>query len=243
MLTMGPTRVNVVFVGIWASVNNLQKNETEPFSDQDLYLQGLAAKFPDVYVLTSPAYKPDHTVSYASVAKYDQAWVVSRNGVRSPTYQTSPKRFRVGFVYIARDLAEVRTAYQPVERSINHFSNAEQVDTAKFRFQVPFLVETKYRASVDTLLADLDGNATPTLTIPGPTYLVSTNGAATVPFTAGDRDGPTPTVSCVPVSANCTIGTGAVLLNGLTSGSHFFTIKAQDSAGKKTFAHFVVDVN
>jgi len=227
----------------WAAVDNLKLNESELFSDQDLYLQGLAEKFPDVYVLTSPVYKPDHTVGYTSVAKYDQAWVVGKNGVRSPTYQTSPKRFRIGFVYVARDLAEVRTVYQPIERSISHFTNAEQVDTTQFRFQVPFLVETKYRASVDTLLTDLDGNSTPTLTISGPTYLRSSNGTATVPFSAGDRDGTSPTVSCVPASTNCTIGTGAVLLSGLTSGSHFFTIKAQDLAGKKTFAHFVVDVN
>jgi hypothetical protein len=32
------------------------------------------------------------------------------------------------------------------------------------------------------------------------------------------------------------------VLTGLASGSHFFTIKAEDSGGKKTFAHFVVDV-
>jgi hypothetical protein len=32
------------------------------------------------------------------------------------------------------------------------------------------------------------------------------------------------------------------MLTGLASGAHFFTIKAQDAAGKKTFAHFVVDV-
>jgi hypothetical protein len=32
------------------------------------------------------------------------------------------------------------------------------------------------------------------------------------------------------------------VLTGLASGTHFLTIKAQDAGGKKTFAHFVVDV-
>jgi hypothetical protein len=32
------------------------------------------------------------------------------------------------------------------------------------------------------------------------------------------------------------------VLTGLASGAQFFTIKAEDSGGKKAFAHFVVDV-
>ena len=32
------------------------------------------------------------------------------------------------------------------------------------------------------------------------------------------------------------------VLTGMASGTHFFTIKAQDYGGKKVFAHFVVDV-
>jgi hypothetical protein len=143
---------------------------------------------------------------------------------------------------VARDLAEVQAVFQPIERSISHFVNAEQIDTTRFRFQVPFLVDTKYRASLDALLADLDGNRTPTLSIPGASSLVSSDGSAVVPFRAGDTDGPAPAVSCVPASANCAIQGGNVVLTGLPSGSHFFTIKAEDSGGKKTFAHFVVDV-
>jgi hypothetical protein len=49
-------------------------------------------------------------------------------------------------------------------------------------------------------------------------------------------------VSCVPASANCAIQGGNVVLTGMASGTHFFTIKAQDAGGKKVFAHFVVDV-
>ncbi len=226
----------------WTAVDNITKNETETFSDQDLYLQGFSATFPDLYVLDSPVYNPDQTVSFDAATKYDQAWVVQRNGVRNPSYVASPKRLRVGFVYVARDLAEVEAVFQPIERSINHFVNAEQIDTTRFRFQVPFLVDTKYRASLDAMLADLDGNRTPTLSIPGPSALVSSDGSAVVPFRAGDADGPVPAVSCVPASANCAIQGGNVVLTGLASGSHFFTIKAEDSGGKKTFAHFVVDV-
>jgi len=226
----------------WAAVDNITRNETETFSDQDLYLQGFAASFPDVYVLTSPVYNPDHTVSYSSVAKYDQTWLEQKDGVRYPSYQNSEKRLRMGFVYVARDLAEVQTVYQQIEHSANQFANAEQIDTTNYRFQVPFLVDTQYRASVDALLADLDGNTTPTLSIQGSTSLLSSDGTATVPFVAADADGPAPTVSCVPASPNCSIQGSSVALSGLSLGTHFFTIKAQDAGGKKTFAHFVVDV-
>ncbi len=226
----------------WTAVDNLTLNETETFSAQDLYLQGLGATFPDTYVLSTPVYKADHTVSYSSVAKYDQAWMTQHYGVRNPSYQTGVKRLRVGFVYIARDFAEVQAVYQPIERSIDHFVNAEQIDTTNFRFQVPFLVDTQYRASVDALLADLDGNRTPTLSLSGATHLTSSDGTAMVLFTAADPDGPAPVVSCVPASANCAINGNNVMLTGLASGTHFFTIKAQDAGGKKTFAHFVVDV-
>jgi hypothetical protein len=227
----------------WTPVNNIQRNETETFSTQDLYLQGLNPTFPDTYVLSTPVYNPDQSMSYSAVTKYDQAWVAQRNGVRSPSYQTSAKRLRMGVVYIAKNFAEVQAVYQPVERSINDFVNSEQISLTTYRFQVPFLADTQYRASVDALLADLDGNRTPTLSIPGATYLVSSDGTATVPFTAADPDGPpAPVVSCVPASPNCSIAGGNVVLTGLASGTHFITIKAQDAGGKKTFAHFVVDV-
>jgi hypothetical protein len=226
----------------WAAIDNIHKNEIETFSERDLYLQGLARTFPDTYVLSSPVYQPDHTVTYTSVAKYDQAWMTQKYGARNPSYQTSEKRLRMAFVYVARDLAEVQAVFQPIERSINHFANAEQIDTTTYRFQVPFLVDTQYRASVNALLADLDGNRTPTLSIVGPASLTSTDGTAVVTFTAADPDGTAPTVSCVPTSANCSIIGQHVALTGLASGTHFFTIKAQDAGGKKTFAHFVVDV-
>src|SRR5262249_27864699 len=150
--------------------------------------------------------------------------------------RTSQKRLRTGFVYVARDMAEVLAVYQPIERSISHFVNAEQIDTIKYRFQVPFLVETKYRASLDALLADLDGNRTPTLTLDGAADIASSDGSAVVPFTAADPNGSAPTVSCVPASPNCSISGKNVVLHGLPSGIHFFTVKAEDAAGKKAFA-------
>ena len=226
----------------WTAVDNITSNETSTFSDQDLYLQGFNPTFPDLYVLNSPVYNANHTLSYASVAKYDQAWVEQRNGVRSPTYRTSDKKLRIAVVYVARNLAEVQTVYQPIERSINHFVTAEQIDTKNFRFQVPFLVETRFRASLDARLADLDGNATPTLTMSGSSYVVSSNGSALLSFVAADANGTSPTVSCVPASANCSVSPGSVSVSGLAPGTHFFTLKAQDAGGKKAFAHFVVDV-
>jgi hypothetical protein len=226
----------------WTAVDYTTYVETETFSGQDLYLQGFGATFPTLYVLTSPVYNPDNSVSYSSVATYDQNWVVQQNGARNPSYQTSQKKLSMAFVYVARNLAEIQAVYQAVENSANNFANGEQIDTVNYPFEVPFLVDTQYRASVDALLADLDGNATPVLTIPGPTYLVSADGTAAVPFIATDADGPVPTVSCVPASANCSIQGSSVAISGLASGTYFFTIKAQATSGKKDFAHFVVDV-
>jgi hypothetical protein len=225
----------------WTAVDNLTLNETETFSLNDLYLQGLNATFPDLYVLDSPVYNADHTVTYSSVAKYDQAWVEQNNGLRYPTYRTSDKKFRMGVIYIARDVADVLAAYQPIERSVSQFVNAEQIDNTNYRFTVPFLVNTHYRASLDARLADLDGNRTPTLSV-ALTNPSSSDGSAVVPFTAADPDGPAPKVSCVPASANCAISGKNVVITGLSSGAHFFTIKAEDAGGKKAFAHFVVDV-
>jgi hypothetical protein len=224
----------------WTAINNLTRNETETFADQDLYLMGLNPTFPDTYVLAQPVYNADLTMSYTSVAKYDHAWIVGKHGPRVPNYQNSDKQFRIGFVYVAHDLSEIQSVYSQVERSIDSFENGEAVDL-NYRFQVPFLVETKYRASIRARLADLDGNATPSLTV-GNSYAVSTNGTATIPFTASDPDGPSPTVSLVPASGNATINNGTVSLQGLAPGTYFFTIKAEDTAGKKAFAHVVVDV-
>ncbi len=226
----------------YSSINNLTRNETETFSTHDLYAMGLNATFPDIYEFAGLVYNPDHTISYTSATKYDHAWAVGKNGPRVPSYQTSEKQFRLGFVYVARDLAEIQAAYQPVERSITHFENAEAVDTVHFRFQVPFLVDTLFRASIKARLSDLDGNAAPTLSV-SPAYQTSTDGTASLTFTAADADGPAPVVSMVPASSNATVGSGTISFTGLSSGVHFFTVKAQDDKGKKAFAHVVIEVN
>ncbi|MES2933520.1 MAG: Ig-like domain-containing protein [Pseudomonadota bacterium] len=226
----------------WNGVDNLTRNDSEAFADQDLYAMGLQPVFPDTYVLQTPVYNADHSMSAAAVNKYDHAWMVNKNGARVPGYQSSDKQFRLGFVYIARDLAEVHSVYQQIEHSIVHFENAEQIDAVKFRFQVPFLVETKFRASVKAHLEDLDGNASPNLTLTVPNYVISTDGNASFPFIASDLDGPAPAVSVIPSSANASISNGQVQIQGLSLGTHFFTLKAQDAWGKKAFTHFVVDV-
>jgi len=225
----------------WTAIDNLVRNETETFSDQDLYLQGFAATFPAVHVFNSPVFNPDHSVSYSSVSTYDQNWVEAHNGPRSPDYRDSDKKLRIAVVYVARDLSEIQNVYKPIEGSMNHYSNSESIDVSKFRFQVPFLVETKMRASVNALLSDLDGNSTPTISLDSH-YMLSSDGAAQISFDASDADGPTPIVSCVPVSANCQITGNNINLSGLGLGAHFLSVKAQDSAGKKSFEHFVIDV-
>lgn len=225
----------------WSSVNNDQSNRFEVFSDQDLYLQGLNATFPDLFVLKTPVYNTNHTVSYNSVAKYDQAWITAHDGVRNPLYKTSEKRFRMGLVYIARDTNEIKTVMPYVERSINYFVNGESIDTATYRFEVPFLAETKYRGSVDALLADLDGNHTPKISV-SPSYQTSSNGTAKVTITSSDADGAKPALSMVPSAVNCSISGSTINFTGLGAGSHFYTVRALDIGGKRSFAHFVIDV-
>lgn len=226
----------------WTGVDNTDRNNTETFSDQDLYLMGLNPVFPDTHVLTTPVLNPDHSVSYSAVNTYGQSWMAGKNGARAPSYRTSDKQFKLGFIFVAQTLSEVQDAYFGWERSITHFENAEAVDLVKFPSQVPFLVETKHRASVHALLADLDGNATPTIGLGGSSYLVSRDGTATLTFTAQDADGPAPAVSLVPAVPAATMGAGTLMLQGLSVGTHFFTLKAEDEFGKKAFTHFVIDV-
>lgn len=226
----------------WTGVDNTVRNNTDVFSDQDLYLMGLHPVFPDTYVLTNPVFNADHTVSSSTVSTYGQAWMLGKNGARNPSYRTSDKQFKLGFIFVAQTLTEVQDSYFSWERSIAHFENAEAIDSVRFPSQVPFLVETKYRASVHALLGDLDGNATPTITLGGPAYAVSSDGTAALTYTALDADGPAPTVSLVPAAPEATLGAGMVVLQGLSVGTHFFTLKAEDAFGKKAFTHFVVDV-
>jgi hypothetical protein len=225
----------------WTSQSNASANEIDIFSDRDLYLQGLNSTFPTLHVLSSPVYNSNNTVSYSALNSYDQTWVETRNGVRSPNYRNSEKQFRIGFIYVARDFAEIQEVYQAIERSIRHFSYAETIDTNNYRFQTPFTVATKYRASVNSRLTNLDGNTAPSITIVGSNYASTTNGSASFSFTATDS-GETPVVSCVPSSNICSISGNTILLSNLTSGANFFTVKAEDSQGKKAFAHVVVDV-
>jgi hypothetical protein len=226
----------------WVATDNSARNETETFGDQDLYAMGLAPTFPDTYVLGNAVFNADHTMSSTSATLYGHAWLVGKNGPRVPGYQSSEKQFRLGFVYIARDVTEIQNLYFDVERAIAHFENADAVDTVRHRFQVPFLVETKFRASVNARLADLDGNHAPTLALTGPSYVVSTDGAAAIPFAAADADGEAPVVSVLPETVGAAIVGSQLVLQGLPPGTYFFTLQAADSLGKKAFAHLVVDV-
>jgi hypothetical protein len=225
----------------WQKVDNLHSNDYETFSEQTLYLMGLNKFWPTAYVLNNVVYNADTTASYSSVDTFDHALMVAAYGARNPDYTTEQKRLKIAFVYIARDLAEVNTVYANVEASADQFCNAEVFDTQTYRFQTPFLCDTKFRASVDGLLSDLNGNASPTLSVTN-TYVPSTDGAAVVNFVAADPDGPAPVVSVIPASTSCSIVGGTVQIAGLPDGVHFFTLKAVDAGGKKTFGHFVVEV-
>jgi len=232
-------------------VDNLRSNDYETFSEQQLYLMGLRETFPTTYVLNGapsgstvlpPTYNADGTMSYASLETYDHAAVLAAYGARSPDYRTAAKQFKLGFVYIARDAAEVTAVYQAVEQSVAQFCTAEVIDPVGFRFQTPFLVDAHFRASVDGRLGDLDGHATPTMSVTDG-YTLSTDGAAVVNFVAADAAGPAPTVTVIPASTQCAVAGSAVTVTGLPDGVHFFTLKAANAAGKKAFGHFVVEVH
>ncbi len=226
----------------YRKVDNTRVNDFEVFSEQSLYLLGVRETWPTAYVLNNVVFNPDLSAGYSTYDTFDQAGIVVAHGPRSPDYTTSQKHFKIGFVYIAPDLAEVNTVYANVEKSADAFCNGEVIDTVAYRSQTPFLVDTKYRASVDGLLVDLDGNTTPTLTVTD-TYVTSTDGTAVVNFTAADPDGPAPIVSVVPASNSCTVSGSTVQVAGLPDGVHFFALKAVDAGGKKVFGHFTVEVH
>ena len=223
-------------------VDNGRSNDYSVFSEQTLYLLGVRETWPTAYVLNNPVYHADLSAGYSTYDTFTHAGMLSLYGPRSPDYTTSPKQFKIGFVYIARDLAEVNTVYANVETSANTFCNAEVIDAVAYRSETPFLCDTKYRASVNGLLADLDGNATPVLAVTN-AYVASTDGSAVINFTATDPDGPTPAVSVVPASNCCAVVGSTVQVMGLPDGVHFFALKAQDAGGKKAFAHFTVEVH
>lgn len=225
----------------WQKVDNLRSNDYSTFSEQELYLMGVAERFPTSYTLNGVSYNSDGTASYSSLDTFTHASLVATYGARNPDYTSSSKRFKLGFIYVARDLAEVNSVYQAIERSVDQFCNGESIDTHNYRFQVPFVADARFRASVDGLLSDLDGNSTPTLTV-GSAYSVSSDGSATVGFTASDPDGTTPSVSLVQGSNCAGVVGSSVQLSNLPDGVFFFTLKAEDGGGKKTFAHFVVEV-
>ena len=225
----------------WQRVNNARSNDTQVFSEQALYLMGVAERFPASYVLNNPTYNADLTMSYTSLDTFDHTAAVSTYGVRNPDYKTSPKQFRLGFVYIARDLAEVNTVYQTVEQSADNFCNGEAISTTTYRSQTPFLADSRYRASVDGLLSDLDGNSRPALSV-GSGYFLSNDGTATVTFSAGDPEGAILAVSLVPASNHGAVVGNTVQFSGLPNGVHFFTLKAVDAGGKKAFAHVIIEV-
>ncbi len=225
----------------WQRVDNGRDNDYSVFSEQTLYLLGASPKFPTSYVLNNPVFNADLTVSSSSVDSFDHAAAVATYGVRNPDYKTAPKQFKLGFVYIARDLNEVNTVCQAVEQSIDQFCSGEAISTTTYRMQTPFLVDTRYRASVNGLLSDLDGNATPAITV-NDTYVLSTDGTATIGFSASDPDGPAPAVSVVPASTQSAVVGNTVQLSSLPDGVHFFTLEAVDSGNKKAFGHFVVEV-
>ncbi|MFO1451013.1 MAG: immunoglobulin domain-containing protein [Opitutaceae bacterium] len=242
----GGTTVNKIYgdptTGFrYQRVDNLHSNDRQVYADQTLYLLGASERFPTTYALNSPVYHADGTVGYSSVETYDHAAAVARYGVRNPSYRTSPKRFRLGFVYIARDAAEVMAVHDAVERSVVQFCNGEAIDPEGHRFQTPFLVCTHFRGSVDGRLADLDGTPTPTLTIAN-AYVASSDGSAVIGFSASGRGGPAPAVTVLPASTQCSVSGSTVSITELPDGVHFFTLKAANAAGKSTFGHFVVEV-
>ncbi len=227
----------------WKSIWNQTRNERQVYSLQQLYVMGLHPRYPDTYRLHDPVYHPDSSVSYSSLDKYDHSSITTEFGERTPDYRTATKRFRLGFIYVGRNYREIAGAATAFERSIKHFTYAEDVDLDHFLYEVPFLVLTRFRGSVDSRLSDLDGNAAPTLEIVDSYASVSKGGTAALRFEAGDRDGTPPTLSCLTYAEQCSFDRDVLHVGPMDStGAHFITVKAVDAGGKTVFAHAVVDV-
>lgn len=255
----GPTLIRKIYGNPdsgfrWRGMDARQSDHQQTFSEQQLYLMGLHPTLPTFHVFGSPVFNADHTLSFASSTTYDHATVLATQGPRNPDYKQSPKQFKVAFVYIVRNEAEIyNNTFGGIEQAILKYCTSDDLSWGgEDDSLVPFLCATRYRASIDCVLADLDGNRRPALTVTD-TYVASTDGTATVRFTASDPDGPVPTVALVPTSSSCIIQGNTVQIAGLPDGVHFFTLRAQDTAGatpfgywnrkgKKVYAHFVVEV-
>ena len=224
----------------WMNVGAYRQDDSSHFAPQDLYLQSLEPKFKTVYLLNNPVFNDDHTISYSSVDTFDQNYTVTKFGARSPDYQVSEKNHRVAFIYIARDLTEVNAVYSGIEASAAFLAEGETQDKTN---GLSYLYDTRYRASINGRLADLDGNPSPTLTL-STNYVTSADGTAAIGYTTAAGAGPAPTVSVVPDSAFVSIDSGNQQIHfaELPAGVHFFTFKTETQAGKRAFAHVVVEV-
>jgi hypothetical protein len=224
----------------WEQVLLSREQKKQRFSKQHLYVMGLEKRFPTTWVLEDPTYNEDGTVSYGSLERYDHRSTVARLGRRSPSYKRSPKRFRVGFVFIVRDQDELMQSYEGAERSIDFECNSARPNNG-YAFSVPFLYETHYRASLDCRLADLDGNVAPEIHVARRYRSVRAGSVARIDYEVTDPDGPLK-VSCVEDDGACDVGEDGILVSGLEPGPHFFTVQAKDEGGKTSYDHFVVDV-
>lgn len=225
----------------WHPIDLWAENQKQKYSPQTLYAMGLEPRFPTTWLLEDPVYNADHSLSYSSLARFDHASTVAALGRRAPNYRRSDKRFRVGFVFVVRDEEELQRSYEGMEQSIAYQCGGTKLDRVAHLLQVPFLVATHFRASLDCRLADLDGNAAPELHIATPHRRILRGESASIRYQASDDDGSL-RLRCLRRPGACDVRDNEIIVSGLQRGSHFFTVEARDRGGKTVYGHFVVDV-
>jgi hypothetical protein len=226
----------------WNEIDNLLRNETEIFSENQLYLMGLSSIYPEFYQLENYKDETNGTVTYTNYKKYDREILVQKYGERLPSYIDSPKKFNMGFIYLAHDLAEINNRYEYIEKDIRYFSYSDSINTIDYRFLIPFLVETKMRASANARIANLDGNIPPQVTVAQKYLLMYKNTTQNIPFSYHDPENSTVKISVFGEYASVS-NSNIVLGPFPNAGTYFYTISVKDAEGKMDFDHFVVDVH
>jgi hypothetical protein len=228
----------------WKEIRFRQRIE---FSLQQLYLMGLQPDFPVAYLINEPIFNPDSSISYTSYEKLDYNLIIENYGPRIPDYRTSQKKLKVGFIFVAPNLQAIEERYSDLEKEIIYYSYATEkennVFSSYYHETVPFNVGTHNRASIDSKLADLDGNNSPLIFLPEKYIKIIPGESAKISFIASDIEDGMPEITCLPSDGMVTIGTSSLIFNsGSAEGTFFYTIKATDSGGKVCLEHFVVDV-
>lgn len=227
----------------WEEINNTTYQNSAIYSDQQLYIMGLRPEFPVTYVLNDALFNADGTMGFSSFDKFDHQSTIDKFGQRIPNYIDSPKKHKIGFIYVVKNTDELMKVYIPAELGIKYFTYSYEIDVNDYRSVIPFLACTGLRSSVDSWLSDLDGNISPEFEINQNYQYLEIGESFNISYNVSDADGPQPTITCISHPSLAKSNASSLAIGPInTPGTYFFTFKAEDSGGKIVFDHVVVDV-